>query len=83
VRLPITRFTGVAVEDEIPAAVGTAVAVRSNGPLKEGLQEHETVKLEPDPDASLFLHPEIMIFFALNVTLDATLTFAVIVTTLR
>jgi hypothetical protein len=39
--------------------------------------------LGDEPEVNLFLHPAIITFFALNVTLDATLTFAVIVTTVR
>jgi len=37
--------------------------------------------LGDEPEVNLFLHPAIITFFALKVTLDATLTFAVIVTT--
>ena len=40
-------------------------------------------KLEPDPVASLFLHPGKTLPLTLNVTLDATETFAVITTTVR
>ena len=37
--------------------------------------------LGDEPEVNLFLHPAIITFFALKVTLDATVTFAVIVTT--
>jgi hypothetical protein len=59
------------------------VAVSVTAPLFDGRQEHVAEKLDPDPLAVLFLHPEIITFFALKVTFAATLTFAVIVTTVR
>ena len=65
----------------IPAPVGTAVAVITTAPLVEGFHEHVAVMLGEDPEVILFLQPEIMMFFALKVTRDVTLTFAVIVTT--
>jgi hypothetical protein len=67
----------------IPAPVGAAVAVSTTAPLTDGRQVHVAENDEPEPVASLFLHPEIITFFALKVTFAATLTLAVIVTTLR
>jgi hypothetical protein len=81
--LPTITFSGVAVEDEIPALVGTAVAVSVTAPLADGRHVQVTEKLDPEPLAVLFLHPGIITFLALKVTLEATLTFAVIVTTPR
>lgn len=78
-----TIFTGVAVEPDIPAPVGTAVAVKTTLPLIEGFQEQVAIILGDEPVVNLFLHPEIITFLALKVTLDATLTFAVIVTDCR
>jgi len=75
--------SGVAVAEEIPALIGTAVAVTTTAPLIEGRHEHVAEKLEPLPLVTLFLHPAIIKFFALKVTFDATVTFAVIVTTVR
>ena len=80
---PTITDIGVALEDEIPALIGTAVAVTTTVPLTDGRHEHVAEKLDPLPLATLFLHPAIITFFALKVTLDATLTFAVIVTTVR
>jgi hypothetical protein len=44
---------------------------------------HVAVKLDPEPLAVLFLQLGIITFFARKVTFEATLTFAVIVTTVR
>jgi hypothetical protein len=83
VLFPTITDIGVALVDEIPAPVGDAVAVSVTAPLVEGRHEHVAEKLDPLPLATLFLHPAIITFFALKLTLDATLTFAVIVTTVR
>jgi hypothetical protein len=40
-------------------------------------------KLDPEPEAVLFLHPVKTVLPALNVTLDATFTFTVITTGVR
>jgi len=56
------------------------VAVSVTAPLADGRHEHVAAKLDPEPLAVLFLHPEIITFFALKVTFAATLIFAVIVT---
>jgi hypothetical protein len=69
--------------DEIPAPVGAAVAVSVTAPRIDGRQEQVATMLGDEPVVNLFLHPAIITFFALNVTLDGTLTFAVIVTTCR
>ena len=76
-------LSGAAVVDEIPATVGTALAVSVTSPRVDGRQEQVATILGDEPEVNLFLHPEIITFLALNVTLDATLTFAVIVTTVR
>jgi hypothetical protein len=41
------------------------------------------VKIEPEPDVTLFLHPEMILFPCLNVTFAGTSTLALIVTTVR
>ena len=74
-------LSGEAVVDEIPATVGTAVAVSVTAPRIDGRQVQVATILGDDPEVNLFLHPGIITFRALNVTLDATVTFAVIVTT--
>ena len=79
--MPTTTLSGLAVDDEIDPEVGTAVAVSVTEPLADGRQVHVAEKLEPEPAAVLFLHPAIITFFARKVTFAATLTFAVIVTT--
>jgi hypothetical protein len=75
--------SGAALADEIPALIGTAVAVTTEAPLIDGRHEHVVEKLDPLPLVTLFLHPAIITFFALKVTFDATVTFAVMVTTVR
>jgi hypothetical protein len=80
-RLPTTTRTGVAVALLIPAPVGTAVAVTTTAPRIDGRQAQVATILGDEPVVNLFLHPGIIIFLALKVTLDATDTFAVIVTT--
>ena len=75
--------TGVAVAPLIATLVGTEVAVRVTAPLVEGRQLQVAMILGDEPVVNLFLHPEMMMFFALKVTRDVTLTFAVIVTTCR
>ena len=82
-RLPTTTRTGVAVALLIPAPVGTAVAVITTAPLVDGLQLQVAMMLGDEPVVDLFLHPEIITFFALKVTFDATETFAVITTEVR
>ena len=81
--MPTITDNGVAVADEIPAPVGDAVAVSTTAPLIAGRQEQVATILGDAPEVNLFLHPGIITFFALKVTRDATLTFAVIVTTVR
>ena len=76
-----TTDIGVALVEEIPAPVGVAVAVSVTAPLVEGRHEHVATILGDEPVVNLFLHPAIITFLALKVTLDATLTLAVIVTT--
>ena len=67
----------------IPAAVGVAAAVNVTAPRFDGRQLQLAEKLELDPVANLFLHPGKILPFTLNVTFDATVTFAVITTTVR
>jgi hypothetical protein len=74
-------LTGVAVALLTPALVGNAVAVSVTAPLIEGRQAQVATILGDEPEVNLFLHPGIITFLALKVTLDATDTFAVIVTT--
>jgi hypothetical protein len=79
-RLPTITLTGDAVELLMPALVGTAVAVITTAPLIDGRQLQVATIFGDDPLVNLFLHPLIITFLALKVTLDATLTLAVIVT---
>jgi hypothetical protein len=74
---------GVAVAPEIPAPVGVAVADNATGPRFDGFQLQVAAKLELDPDANLFLQPGRTLPLTVNVTLDATVTFAVMTTTAR
>ena len=67
----------------IPALVGTAVAVITTAPRIDGRQEQVATILGDDPLVNLFLHPLIITFLALKVTLDVTETFALMVTTCR
>ena len=78
---PTITDIGVAVVDEMPAPVGAAVAVSVTAPRFDGRQVQLATILGDEPEVNLFLHPGIITFFALKVTLDATDTFAVIVTT--
>ena len=79
-RLPTTTLTGLAVALLIPAPVGVAFAVNETVPRLDGRQLQVAEKLELDPVASLFLHPGRTLPLTLNVTLDATVTFAVMTT---
>ena len=81
--LPTTTLTGVAVALLIPAPVGTALAVINTAPRIDGRQVQLATILGDEPEVNLFLHPAIITFLALNVTLEATVTFAVIVNTCR
>ena len=76
-------LTGLEVVLLMPAPVGVATAVNATEPRFEGRQVQVAKKLELDPVANLFLHPGRILPFTLNVTLDATVTFAVITTTVR
>jgi hypothetical protein len=76
-------FTGLEVVLLMPAPVGAADAVNATVPRFDGRQEQVAEKLELDPVASLFLHPGRILPLTLNVTLDATVTFAVMTTTVR
>ena len=76
-------LTGLEVAPLIPAAVGVAAAVNVTAPRFDGRQLQLAEKLELDPVANLFLHPGSTIPFTLNVTLDATVTLAVITTVVR
>ena len=49
-------------------------------PRVDGRHEQVAVKVEPDPVATLFLHPGIIIFLARKVTFEELETTAVIVT---
>ena len=76
-------LTGFDVVLLMPAPVGVAVAVSKTVPRLEGFQLQVTEKLELDPVANLFLQPGKTLPLTLNVTLDATVTFAVITTNVR
>jgi hypothetical protein len=76
-------FTGFEIVLLMPAPVGVAVAVSETVPRLDGRQLQVTEKLELDPVASLFLQPGRTLPLTLNETLDATVTFAVMTTTVR
>ena len=76
-------LTGFEVVLLIPAPVGVAAAVKFTWPRFDGRQVQVAEKLELDPVASLFLQPGRILPLTLNVTLDATVTFAVITTAVR
>ena len=65
----------------MPAPVGDAVAVSVTAPRVEGRQVQLATILGDEPLVNLFLHPGMITPLALKVTLDATETLAVIVTT--
>ena len=81
--LPTMMLTGSEVALLIPAPVGVAAAVNETVPRFDGRQLQVAEKLELDPLANLFLHPGKTLPLTLNVTRDATETFAVITTTVR
>ena len=74
---------GVDVELDIPAPVGAALAVSETTPRFEGLQEQVATIFGELPVVDLFLHPGKILPLTLNVTFDATVTFAVITTSVR
>ena len=76
-------FIGFEVVLLMPAPVGVAAAVSATEPRFDGRQLQVAEKLELDPVASLFLHPGKTLPLTLNVTLAATVTFAVMTTTVR
>ena len=76
-------LTGVEVELDIPAPVGAAAAVNETFPRIEGFQEQVATIFGELPVVDLFLHPGKILPLTLNVTLAATVTFAVITTTVR
>ena len=76
-------FTGFEVVLLMPAPVGVAAAVSATEPRFDGRQEQVAEKLELDPVANLFLQPGRSLPLTLNVTLAATVTFAVITTAVR
>ena len=67
----------------MPAPVGVAAAVSATEPRFDGRQLQVAEKLELDPVANLFLQPGRILPLTLKVTLDATVTFAVITTAVR
>jgi len=83
VRLPTNILSGLEVADPKAGPVGVATAINGTAPRTEGRQEQVAVKADPDPVAFLFLHPAIIIFPALKVTLDATETLTEITTGVR
>ena len=60
--------------------MGAAVAVSVTAPRFDGRQVQVATILGDEPVVNLFLHPGIITFLALKVTLAATDTFAVITT---
>jgi hypothetical protein len=62
---------------------GVAIAVTINEPLLDGFQEQVAMKLLPEPIALLFLQLGITEPLALKVTLEETLTSAVITIAVR
>jgi hypothetical protein len=70
---------GLAVAPEMPALIGAAVAESKTEPRFEGFQEHVTTIFGELPLVVLFLHPGNTRPLTEKVTLDATLTFAVII----
>ena len=76
-------FTGFEVVLLMPAPVGVAAAVNATVPRFDGRQMQVAEKLELEPVASLFLQPGRTLPLTLNVTLAATVTFAVITTAVR
>ena len=76
-------LTGFDVVLLMPAPVGVAVAVKATEPRFDGRQLQVAEKLELDPVANLFLQPGKTLPLTLNVTLAATVTFAVMTTIVR
>jgi hypothetical protein len=76
-------LSGVEVELDIPAPVGTAPAVSETFPRIEGFHVQVATIFGELPVVDLFLHPGRILPLTLNVTFDATVTFAVITTTVR
>ena len=76
-------FIGFEVVLLMPAPVGVAAAVSATEPRFDGRQLQVAEKLELDPVANLFLQPGKTLPLTLNVTLAATVTFAVMTTTVR
>ena len=76
-------FIGFEVVLLMPAPVGVAAAVSATEPRFDGRQLQVAEKLELDPVANLFLQPGKTLPLTLNVTFDATVTFAVMTTTVR
>ena len=83
VRCPTMMLIGFEVVLLTPAPVGVAAAVKFTWPRFDGRQLQVAEKLELDPLANLFLQPGRILPLTLNVTLDATVTFAVITTIVR
>ena len=67
----------------MPTFTGVAIAVTVNEPLLDGFQEQVAMKLLPEPVAFLFLQLGITEPLALKVTLEETLTSAVIIIAVR
>jgi hypothetical protein len=76
-------LSGVAVELEIPAPVGAALAVSETFPRIEGFHVHVATIFGELPVVDLFLHPGRTLPLTLKVTFDATVIFAVMTITVR
>jgi hypothetical protein len=74
-----TIVTAGALAPDIALSTGVETAEIFTLPRKDGFHEQDVVKLEPDPVANLFLHPAMTTPEDLKVTLEATVTFALIV----
>ena len=78
VLLATLTLIGVVLADAIELLIGTAVAVSESTPRLAGFQEQVATISGEDPLVVLFLHPAITTPLALKVTLDATVTLAMI-----
>ena len=76
-------LSGVEVALDIPAPVGTAPAVNETFPRFEGFHVQVATIFGELPVVDLFLHPGKILPLILNVTFEATVTFAVMTITVR
>jgi hypothetical protein len=74
---------GVEVELDIPAPVGSALAVSETTPRFDGFHVQVATIFGELPVVDLFLHPGKILPLTRNVTFDATVIFAVMTITVR